>query len=68
MLQSNKKAEPRFAMLFSRLQRVILNDFVLFLKQESGSRGQGSKDAKAKCCTRGRKVKEFLNLFQIQEI
>ena len=38
MLQSNKKAEPRFAMLFSRLQRVILKDFVLFLKQESGSR------------------------------
>ena len=43
MLQSNKKAEPRFAMFFSRLQMVVLNDFVLFLKQESGSRAQGSK-------------------------
>ena len=43
MLQSNNKAEPRFAMFFSKLQMVVLNDFVLFLKQESGSRAQGSK-------------------------
>ena len=43
MLQSNKKAEPRFAMFFSRPQMVVLSDFVLFLKQESGSRAQGSK-------------------------
>ena len=29
--------------VFSRLQMVVLNDFVLFLKQESGSRAQGWK-------------------------
>ena len=55
---------------------VVLNDFVLFLKQESGSRAQGSKAQGSKA--RGMKKafskvlharsKEFLNFFQIQEI
>ena len=43
MFQSNNKAEPRFAMFFSKLQMVVLNDFVLFLKQESSSSAQGLK-------------------------
>ena len=33
---------------FSSLQMVVLNDFVLFLKQESGSRAQGSKAQSSK--------------------
>ena len=40
MLQSNNKAQPRFPLLFSKLQMVVLNDFVLSLKQESGSRDE----------------------------
>ena len=59
----------------------VLNDFVLFLKQESGSRAQGSKiqGSKAqrlegwkkafnKVLYARSKVKEFFNSFQIQEI
>ena len=30
--------------MFSRLQMVVLKVFVLFLKQESGARAQGSRD------------------------
>ena len=39
-----KKAEPRLSM-FSRPQMVDLKVFVLFSKQESGSRAQGIKKA-----------------------
>ena len=70
-------AGPGFAM-FSRLQIVVLNDFVLFLKQESGSRAQGSKAQGSKARTMKKafrkvlyarsKVKEVFNFFQIQEI
>ena len=73
MLQSNNKAESRFVMFFSKLQMVVLNDFALFLKQESGSRAQGSKargmkKAFSKVLHARSKVKEFFNFFQIQEI
>ena len=63
-----KKAEPRFALFSSRLQTVVLKDFVLFLKQESGSRVQGSKargikKAFSNVLHARSKVKEFLNFF-----
>ena len=49
---------------------VVLNYFVLFLKQESDSRAQGSKDEKRipQMLHARSKVKEFFNFFQIQEI
>ena len=43
MLQSNKKAKPGFAMFFHATD----GRFKLFLKQESGSRAQGSRDEKS---------------------
>ena len=52
---------------------VVLKDFVLFLKEKSGSRAQGSKvrgmkKAFSKVFHARSKVKEFFNFFQIQEI
>ena len=52
---------------------VVLNDFVLFLEQESGSRAQDSKargmeKAFSKVLHARSKVKEFFNFFHVQEI
>ena len=46
MLKSNQKGRTWICFVFSRLQIVVLKDFVLFLKQESGLRAQGSRNKK----------------------
>ena len=64
-----KKVEPRFAMFFSRLHMAVLKDFVLFLKQESGSRGsrleglkaRGMKKAFSQVLQAKSKIKNILN-------
>ena len=57
--------------VFSKLQMVVLNDFVLFLRQESGSRAQGSKargmkKALSKVLHARSKVKGFLTFFKFR--
>ena len=42
------RAESRNAMVFPKLQMGVLNDFVLFLKQESGSNARGMKKSFSK--------------------
>ena len=77
-MQFIRKAEPRFDMFFPGYRWLVLNDFVLFLKQESGSRleasrfegSKGSKDEKGiqQGVVREVEGKGIFNFFQIQEI
>ena len=56
----NRIKRPKLDLLcFSRLQMVVLNDFVLFLKQESGSKARGTEKAFSKALHAGSKVKVF---------